>query len=250
MEDPQAAVAAAEHVAATVTPETMPTAVRIALEQAANSDFFFDRPIVPRAEVDLMPGDQRGPNTSRLATYLGDLFPNRVSPRRVDALIRQLGGGTASDLVQALGLGAKRANQSGKLEPADTPVFGVLWRRGGEFSEANRHVADFYDLRAYLSARAKGKHETDRERVFRSLLEKEYEDLQDARAVARVSGDPDARRRANRLMSSRSEFYVQRARALEIWSPTPAIERWRPKGSEVSPPVSPAGNPRVPVGAQ
>lgn len=237
MEDPAAAVAAAEHVATTVTPETMPTALRVALEQAANRDFFFDRPIVPRSEVDMMPGDQRGPNTSRLATYLGDLFPNQVSPRRVDALIRQLGGGTASDLVQALGLGAKRANQT-KLEPADMPVFGVLWRRGGDFSEANRHVADFYDLRAYLAARAAGKHETERERVFRSLLEKEYQDLKDARAIARASGDPDARRRANQLMSRRSQVYVDRARALQIWSPTPTIERWRPSGASVSPPVS------------
>jgi hypothetical protein len=146
-QDPEGAKAALGQIFATTNPGGWPVLPKLAKEQWQNRIDFWDRPIVPRSEIDLPPNMQVGPYTSRLSKAIGHAFP-QVSPRRVDAAIRGYFGGVAPDVMTALGLGA--SHQDRDWEMSDTPVLGVLWRRGGQFNAQNQHIADFYDT--YLPA--------------------------------------------------------------------------------------------------
>ena len=150
-QDPRGAGEALKHMLATANPADWPVPLRIAKEQWQNRIEFFDRPIVPRSQVDLPPGDQRGPYTTRLGEWIGDAFPNTASPRRIDAAVRGYFGGALPDLLDALGLGAVK--RSREREPADMAVIGRLFRRGGEFSAANQALGDYYDELTRLAAR-------------------------------------------------------------------------------------------------
>lgn len=147
-QDPEPAKRAFSHVFSVLNPVDWPVAAKAAKEQWQNRVDFFDRPIVPRGEIDLRPGDQRSHYSSWLATTLGDVFPESVSPRRVDAAIRQVFGGAGSDLVdapeafmRALGLKVK----SRESEAADIPIVGRAFRRGGKFSANSKPLVDFWD---------------------------------------------------------------------------------------------------------
>jgi hypothetical protein len=150
-QDPRGAGEALKHILATTNPLDWPVPLRIAKEQWQNRIEFFDRPIIPRSQIDLPPGDQRGPYTTRLAEWIGDAFPNTASPRRIDAAVRGYFGGAVPDLLDALGLGA--AKRTREREPADLTVIGRLFRRGGEFSAANLALGDYYEELTRLSAR-------------------------------------------------------------------------------------------------
>lgn len=149
--------AALSHFLATQNPLSLPTTLETARQQWENRIAFFDRPIVPRNQQDLPAGEQRAYFSSKLATALGDAFPNTVSPRRVDAAIRSLAGGLGgdvaqfpTDLMRALGLEESPRG----TEPADMPVIGRLFRRGGQFSANNQALADFWDAASRLDAHA------------------------------------------------------------------------------------------------
>jgi hypothetical protein len=150
--DPRGAMEGLKYIFDTTNPADWPVPLKIAKEQWQNRIDFFQRPIVPRNQVDLPPGDQRGPYTTKLAQWIGDAFPNTMSPRRVDAAVRGYFGGAVPDLVEALGLGS--TGNARDKELADVPVFGRLFRHGGEFSAANQAIADFYDDYTRLQARA------------------------------------------------------------------------------------------------
>jgi hypothetical protein len=148
--DPRAATEAFNQIISTQNPLDYPVLLKLAKEQWQNRIEFWDRPIVPRGEVDLPPAMQVGPYTSKLAIGINRAFPD-ISPRRVDAALRGYFGGIYSDLVGALGLTANRADR--EWERSDVPVLGVLFRRGGEFNAQNQNISDFYD--AYIPAKAK-----------------------------------------------------------------------------------------------
>lgn len=140
--DPESAKAALKHVFETQNPAGLPVALQVAKDQWANQVAFWDRPIVPRSEIDLPPGAQVGPYTSRLARWLGEAFPNTVSPRRIDAAVRGFFGGLAPDIMDAAGLGSKVDREA---ELSDFPVIGRIWRRGGQYTAGDRYVSEFYD---------------------------------------------------------------------------------------------------------
>jgi hypothetical protein len=148
-----------KHIFTTQNPMDYPVLLKLAKEQWSNRIAFFDRPIVPRGELDLPPGQQQAYFSSILAKSLGDAFPNTVSPRRVDAAVRSIFGGVGSDLADAPGvmmrmLGIKDSGR--ETEPADIPVMGRLFRRGGEFSSNGRYLSDFWDSYMQHQARLKG----------------------------------------------------------------------------------------------
>ncbi len=203
--DPETAAAAIEHIVANMNPLGLPAPANAILEQAANRDFFWDRPIVPRGEQDLLPGDQRSEYSSWLATALGDAFPNHVSPRRVDAAIRQVGGGAAADLVQALGLGGQMRER--EAEPADIPVLGTLFRRGGTWTAANRNLVGFQDLYAYYSARDRSKQRplNPREEAFWARLKEEKKHIDMARDISLVTKELEPRQKLYRLAGERAK---------------------------------------------
>lgn len=149
-QDPEGVQQAIGHVFKTTNPVDWPVLPKIAKEQWSNRIEFWDRPIIPRSEQDLPPAEQYGPYTSRLARAIGRVFP-QVSPRRLDAALHSYAGGTAGDLLDAIGIGAPRSGR--ESEPADVPVLGVVARRGGQFNSQSQHINDFYDL--YLRSRAR-----------------------------------------------------------------------------------------------
>jgi hypothetical protein len=216
-EDPETAVAAVEHIVASMNPAGLPVAVEAIGQQLANRDWFWDRPIVPRGQIDLPAGEQRSEYSSWLAKALGDAFPNHVSPRRVDAAIRQFGGGTATDLIEAIGL--KEQLRERGWEPADTPIVGTLFRRGGQFTANSRHVTEFYDLYSFVASRARSKikpltfHE---ERIWKRLQE-DKEDMDLLRGTAINAKEAEARQRLWRAMGERARMLNEAAKKLGVW---------------------------------
>ena len=149
-DDRQALVAAFDHVLSVVNPLDYPVLAKVAKEQWSNKIEFFNRPIVPRGELDLLAGSQRGIYTSEIGNELGNIFPNQVSPRRFDAAVRAVFGGVGGDVIDAPGalmraLGLKTQIANREMEPSDIPVFGRLARRGGQFSAASQPLTEFWD---------------------------------------------------------------------------------------------------------
>lgn len=66
-------------------------------------DLYTRQDIVPRAEQPLLPEQQFGPDTSRLAVLLGQA--NGVSPRKIDWAIRSYTAGTGEAVMGAISLG-------------------------------------------------------------------------------------------------------------------------------------------------
>jgi hypothetical protein len=155
--DKAAVQTALGHLFDVVNPLDWPALVKAGKEQWQNRIDFFDRPIVPRGEIDLMPGAQRGPYTSWLGKALGDTFPETISPRRVDAAVREVFGGAGSDAVDApaafmRALGLKNQEKARASELSDVPVIGRIARRGGTFTANNQYLIDFWDDYARYSA--------------------------------------------------------------------------------------------------
>lgn len=156
--DPRGLHEALGHVFNMANPMDLPVLGKIAKEQWSNRVDFFDRPIVPRGELDLRPGDQRSAYSSWLAKSLGDVFPDKVSPRRFDAAVREVFGGVGSDVVGApealmRALGLKVEVKQRETEAADFPIFGRIARRGGAVSALNQSLIDFWDDHDRYAAR-------------------------------------------------------------------------------------------------
>jgi hypothetical protein len=148
--DPEAAKQAVGHIFASVNPVDYPVLAKMAKEQWENRIDFWDRPIIPRSEMDLPPSEQVGPYTSKLAVGINKVFPN-VSPRRLDVAIRSYFGGLGPDVLDIVGLGSAKGDR--EWEASDIPVLGTLFRRGGEFNAQNQQVLDFWDK--YLESKSR-----------------------------------------------------------------------------------------------
>lgn len=197
--DPEGLKASVGYIFETTTPDIYPVVLRNAKEQWQNRIDFFDRPIVPRGELDLPPGEQRGPYTSTVAKWLGKKFPDTISPRRVDALIRGFGGGVAPDLLNAIGLGGQRGQREREL--ADLPVLGRAFRHGGTEGFGSRALTSFYDKLALANARAasKDRPESNDQRQFRLLLDDANQAVSILRAIQMETPSLPARQQISRL---------------------------------------------------
>jgi hypothetical protein len=161
--DPRAATEALKHIIDTQMPiqgiaDVGGVIGRVAQEQWSNNVEFWDHPIVPRSEIDLPPEAQVGPYTSKAAQWIGKALATIPgvsdevqSPRRIDAAMRSFFGGTASDLLDAVGLGSVKKDRESEF--ADIPVIGKLARRGGYFSPQSQYLADFWDINDKLQAK-------------------------------------------------------------------------------------------------
>jgi hypothetical protein len=188
-QDPQGAVEAAKYALDIHNPMDYPVLLKAAKEQWQNRIDFFDRPIVPRGQVDMLPGDQKGEYTTRAAELAGKIAPNHISPRRVDALARAIGGGFASDLLALTGRVGTEEDTERDWEPSDVPVFGRLFRRSGKLSTGALTLNEFYkDLNYFQSAARSVEWENeDAKRYFR-LLNKRKEVIRRLIEETRIVG--------------------------------------------------------------
>lgn len=175
-EDPEAVNAAFKHVFETTNPLDLPVALKVAKEQYNNWIDFWDRPIVPKGQIEggILPGEQVGPYTSAFAEAIGAAFPEHVSPRRLDAAIRGFFGGAIPDLLNWIDSVSGRTKIKRDRELSDFPVFGRMWRRGGEFSANSKFINAFWDKYEELNTRRKSKYRplTDHELAYFKELDK------------------------------------------------------------------------------
>lgn len=153
-------------------PSGLPVLAAEAAEQGLNRDFYFDQPIVPRAQADRPAQEQRGPFTSGAAEWLGRKLG--WSPRRIDHAIAGLFGGVGSDttaLADKVSGRTRGAEREGTL--SDIPVAGTLFTRGGREGIGSRAVNRLYDTLAEARQRQNSKEEpeTPIERERRRVLE-------------------------------------------------------------------------------
>jgi len=156
-------------------PPIEPQVVKVGHEQWANNIEFFDKPIVPKSEEDLPPPEQANQYTSDVAKWLGENLPDAKimgipvnSPRRIDAFIRSMGGGVASDLAQIT-----KFKTPADWEASDYPIIGRMFRRGGVIGTGSKAVNKFYEELAKAKEREASKKtpETASEREYRMQLE-------------------------------------------------------------------------------
>lgn len=206
--DPEGLKEALGHVFETTNPVDYPVILKVAKEQWQNRIDFFDRPIVPRGQIDLPPGEQKGEYSSKLATWLGQAFPETISPRRVDAAIRSYFGGAVPDLMDALGLGAHKKERA--FERSDIPVFGRMFRRGGTDSANSQALADFYDEHSRYSSKARSKERplTGPEAAYWAQLRGAHAIIKAATDIARETKELEARQKLYREASQEARRVV------------------------------------------
>lgn len=149
-------------------PFSLPVLLEESFKQAANKDFYWDRPIVPQAMEKMPAEEQFDEYTSRLAISIGDIF--NVSPKRVDHAIRGLFGNVSGDIIGTLGLGPEGVDR--ETQPADLSVIGTLFKRGGLLGTSPKSVNKMYDLLepAMNKQYSKKNPETNNERQLRLML--------------------------------------------------------------------------------
>lgn len=147
--DPEGFTASMGYLFDLITPPVEPVAIKAAHEQWANQIEFFDRPIVPKSEENLPPSEQYNEYTSAISKWLGKQLPDKKilgipinSPRRIDAAIRSIGGGLASDLAQSTNT---VAGVDREKEESDLPIIGRIFRRGGTTGSSSKSLDKFYE---------------------------------------------------------------------------------------------------------
>lgn len=180
-----------------LTPPILPVIPRLGVEQAANWNEFFSRPIVSKGLIDKPGVEQQNEYTSELAKFIAQQLPDaRIpylniplnSPMRIDAAARELFGGLGGDLINAPrtlkatgGAIAGVTGQKGDYDLSDLPVFGRAFRRGGTEGGQSIMVDRFYDklTEARMNQQTKnaafdrkaGPGESEQERTARLNLE-------------------------------------------------------------------------------
>lgn len=167
-EDPEQAIEWFKTLMDVSTPELLPVLGQVGMEQWRNRQWP-DRPIVPRSVEQKPAEEQFNEYTSKAAILIGDIFGK--SPMRIDHIIEGVGGPVAGDLLEALGVGPAEIER--EEEPADLPVVGRVFQRGGRIGIQPRQIEDLYDTlaEAQLKQHSDRDPETRVERQHRLQLE-------------------------------------------------------------------------------
>jgi hypothetical protein len=221
--DPRAFKSALGHLAEVANPFDWPTLAKLGWEQGRNKVSFFGSPIIPRGELDLIPGAQRGEHTSWLGRKLGDAFPTKMSPRRVDAALRTVFGGVGTDLADSPAafmrmLGMEVADR--ESEPSDIWVYGRAFRRGGKYNAGSVSLTDYWDDftrygELYASEQRDLKAGRDplvslsyNERAYAQILQLHYGEIKLLLEMAKLSPAQEDRQEFYRLATNRAEDIV------------------------------------------
>jgi endonuclease G len=134
-----------------VNQDAMPVFLREALAQGFNEDKFWKRRIVPKSIEDDAAEDQYGPYTNGLAVKIGKA--TGFSPMRIEHLLHSFWAGTGGTISRAIFGSGDGDDVSSELdkrdwEPADMPIVGVLFSRGGDTPNPSNApaVQKFYDV--------------------------------------------------------------------------------------------------------
>lgn len=142
-DDPEAFTKWWENLWDVVSPGLLPVIPDIAAEQLANREFFFDRPIVPMGESRRPVEEQFNEYTDRVSIKLGEIF--HLSPRRIQHVRKGILGSFSSDVLQGLGLRGPKPRGPGEAEPADWPVIGRMFQRGGRVNPGSKSIDALYE---------------------------------------------------------------------------------------------------------
>jgi hypothetical protein len=112
--------------------------VKLGVEQFANKNKFFDSPIVGQSLERKPSEEQYDDFTSSAAIVIGESL--KLSPKRIDHAIQTMGGGAATDIVRAFGVGKTEENIAREMEKSEIPVIGTLFKRGGSLGVRQRSV--------------------------------------------------------------------------------------------------------------
>jgi N12 class adenine-specific DNA methylase len=209
--DPERLTGALGQVLSNTLPPVLPHGLQVAKEQYHNEVDFSGRPIVPRSQVDLPRGDQRNEYTSQIALWLGDAFPNHISPARVDHLVRAIGGGAATDLSQFVDLVTGKDKKKKEWEPSDLPVAGRLFRRGGTVGGSSKAMEKFYDEYTLALGRQKSTitPETPQQKRYREELDDAARAIKLLREAAAEIPGTEARNKIQLQMRRIAEISVK-----------------------------------------
>ena len=188
---------AAEFTDAVASVGSQPLAEEV-IEQLRNKDSYTGKPIVSSG-ITMQPrptGQEYDENTSALAKWAGEEFG--ASPMRLDHAITGLGGGLARDVTDAIGAVAfgERKATGRDAEPADMPIVGRLFRRGGPDGTRPRTIDEFYIAARAADVRSNDikQPESEVDKSKRLLLDDAGESLSYLGALRRSTKSVDERR--------------------------------------------------------
>jgi NADH:ubiquinone oxidoreductase subunit len=151
-------------------PVDLPVLMKEAWQQGRNYDLFWQTPIDSQGDIiSRKPPEERyGPYTTGLAIFLGKKL--KWSPKRIDHAMRNVLGPVATDIAEFVsGRGPGFVDRD---EPADLPLVGRFFTRGGDIGPRPRSVTKLYDLYSEaLQKQASRAGETEDERLVRLLLQ-------------------------------------------------------------------------------
>jgi hypothetical protein len=212
-------------------------------EQDQNWNQFAQRPIVPGSEdVPNYPKEQQiGPYTSDFAQMVGWVFQDAdwapdylQSPRRFDHLIRSYGGGVLPDSIRFVENVKDVIKTRNVIErsPADIPVLGRLFRRGGMMGTHSLSVAKMWDMNkqyqeqyyVYRDKSARG--EPEKHRQTRLMLKDAIEVQKSITMLAIELDSDEAQRDLMALRIAVAQDAVQRAKRPREWNRADFKNRW------------------------
>lgn len=167
--------AALANFGAGLIPGVLPSALQPAIEVAANKDFFRDRPVEPRTDVD--PALRLDDRTSSVAKLTGRA--TGTSPQKIDYLVKGYGGTLAGGVLDVADRVLRATGADTRpLQAGTNPAgLGLTTREGGSTAEEQSFRDRFRDAEmAYRSAR---------ELANRADVSKNPDDVTAARAYVR-----------------------------------------------------------------
>jgi hypothetical protein len=203
--DPKAFKELDETIKDTFSPPWLPTAAAPWLEVYANRSTYFDSPIVPRREENLLPEDQYGPYQSEVGKLLGNVL--KVSPRKVDHVIKGYTGGLGKYTLSGIDWSTQLAGNERPQLPdrglADMPIVNRFVVKNLEGN--NQSINDFYDTldklrRENMSAKKHGE-ENPNEGLYKffNKLSRDISELQADKREIIESKELDGKQKAEAI---------------------------------------------------
>jgi len=147
-DNPEAVNALFGQIFAVGNPVGLPVGLKSAVELTSNRNLFFDRPIVPGNLQGDQAGSQFNKDTGSIAKKLGELFPEYISPLKMEYLVKSVAGSVGLNTLRGPELLAELLGlNKGEREPdaSDTWFYGKIFRKGGKINANAVSIIEFFD---------------------------------------------------------------------------------------------------------